>query len=277
MFNSNMAVLSNDQIRQIAPSAFAEQPHHSRSERYAFIPTSRVIDAMRDNGFLPVRAMQSRTRVADKIGYTKHMITFRRARDVAVRALGDTSAEIVLVNSHGGESAYNLMGGLFRLACLNGMVVKMADVEALKVPHSGNVVDRVIEGSFRVIDTSTRALDVAQQWAGITLSHSEQHAFGEAAARLRWDEAHRVNAGMVTRVRRDEDSGADLWRTFNRAQETLIRGGIRVETRNPETYRLRRGTARPVNSIDGNVGLNQALWTLATEMAKIKGGESIAA
>ena len=80
--------LSNDQIARLAPSVFADAPHESRSERYQFIPTVRVLDAMRENGFMPVRVSQSRTRVPGKAPFTKHMIAFRRAAETAVRALG---------------------------------------------------------------------------------------------------------------------------------------------------------------------------------------------
>ena len=75
-------------------------------------------------------------------------------------------------------------------------------------------------------------------------------------------------------MRRAEDSGADLWTVFNRAQEALIRGGNEYVSRtvNAETGVERRRVlqARPVNGIDRNVGLNQALWTLGAEMARLK-------
>jgi Domain of unknown function (DUF932) len=66
-------------------------------------------------------------------------------------------------------------------------------------------------------------------------------------------------------VRRNGDEGSDLWTTFNRVQEGLIRGGSRCRT--PQGRRMR---ARAVQGIDQNVGLNQALWTLAEEMKAIK-------
>ena len=34
--------LSDDQIRRVAPSIFADAPHESRSERYSYIPTATV-------------------------------------------------------------------------------------------------------------------------------------------------------------------------------------------------------------------------------------------
>ena len=35
--------LSDDQIRTVAPSIFADTPHESRSERYSYIPTAAVL------------------------------------------------------------------------------------------------------------------------------------------------------------------------------------------------------------------------------------------
>jgi hypothetical protein len=35
--------LSDDQIRRVAPSIFADAPHESRSERYSYIPTATVL------------------------------------------------------------------------------------------------------------------------------------------------------------------------------------------------------------------------------------------
>ncbi|MCB4824219.1 MULTISPECIES: hypothetical protein [Roseicella] len=48
--------LSDEDIRKLAPSAFATEAHESRSARYAYIPTSEVIRGMREGGFLPMAA-----------------------------------------------------------------------------------------------------------------------------------------------------------------------------------------------------------------------------
>lgn len=56
--------LSDDQLRGLAPSAFAVGKHESRSERYTYIPTSAVIDGLRANGFAPTFAKQGRSRIA---------------------------------------------------------------------------------------------------------------------------------------------------------------------------------------------------------------------
>ena len=45
---SNALTLSD--LRTIAPSAFAVEPHSSRSARYTYIPTSEVIDGLMSQG-----------------------------------------------------------------------------------------------------------------------------------------------------------------------------------------------------------------------------------
>jgi hypothetical protein len=63
LINRPLAILSNDELARRAPAAFAEHAHDSRSARYAYIPTTRVIEALRDSGFHPVQATQSRSRL----------------------------------------------------------------------------------------------------------------------------------------------------------------------------------------------------------------------
>lgn len=94
----------------------------------------------------------------------------------------------MLVNSHDGTSAYQLMAGCFRLVCLNGLVVADRERATGKVPHRGDVVGRVVEGSHTVLEASKRALDQADAWAGVTLSRDEQAIMAAAAHVLRFGE-----------------------------------------------------------------------------------------
>lgn len=45
--------LSDDQLRQVAPSIFAVAKHESRSARYTYIPTGEVLGGLRKEGFQP--------------------------------------------------------------------------------------------------------------------------------------------------------------------------------------------------------------------------------
>lgn len=80
----------------------------------------------------------------------------------------------------------------------------------------------------------------------------------------------------LLKARRDADEGSDLWTTFNRVQENAIRGGLddhrpaRFDQERQRQVPARSLRTRPVKSIDGDVKLNKALWTLAEELAKAK-------
>ena len=91
---------------------------------------------------------QGRSRIAGKSEYTKHMIRMRHAGQVTSRPEAN---EIILINSHDGASSYQMLAGMFRFVCCNGLVV--GDVaNDIRMPHKGNVQDEVIEGAFRVLD-----------------------------------------------------------------------------------------------------------------------------
>ena len=264
-----MNVLSNDQIRAVAPSVFAMSKHESRSERYAYIPTVTIIDALRVEGFMPVAAIQGKSRIPGKSDFTKHMVRFRREESMVARAVGDAIPEVVLRNSHDGTGSYVLNAGCFRLVCLNGMVVPAGESTEFRIGHTGNIIDRVIEGSYRVIDSATAVADRAMSWKAIELQEPEVLAFGAAAGRLRFAE-EQVTPRQIVSVRRAADQSNDLWTVFNRAQEAIIRGGQTYISHPQNGERARRLATRPVKEIDRNVGLNQALWTLGEEMARIK-------
>jgi hypothetical protein len=263
--------LSTEQVQRFAPSAFAVTPYHKQSSRYAFIPTSAVIDGMRDAGFLPVSASQSRTRIEDKKEYTKHMIRFRAAASLQQSAVvGESVLEAVLINSHDGTSAYKLMCGIFRFICTNGMIVADDLLESINVRHTGNVIAEVTAGSNHILEAAPKIMEVIDSWKNITLASAEQQLLAEGAHALRFPineetglASTLVTPEMLLKTRRHEDASPSLWNTFNRIQENTLQG---FKT----SARGRRITARAVRSIDGDVKLNRALWTLATRMAELK-------
>lgn len=253
--------LSDEQILRAAPSVFADAPHASRSRRYTYIPTIEVVNGLRREGFQPFMACQARTRVEGKEDFTKHLIRFRHAEQIN----GEEANEIILVNSHDGSSSYQMLAGCYRFVCHNGLICGET-VEDFRVRHSGDVVGNVIEGAFRVLDEFALVDQSKEVMKQITLRPAYQQAFTRAALQLRYDpEEHApIEPEQLNQSRRFDDRGSDLWRTFNRVQENLIRGGLQGQSANG-----RRTTTREVRGVSENVRLNRALWTLAEEMARL--------
>lgn len=257
--------LTDDQIRAVAPSIFAVDKHASRSDRYTYIPTGEVLTALRREGFEPFMVCQTRVRQDDRRDFTKHMVRLRHARHI-----GDAEAnEIVLLNSHDGTSSYQLIAGLLRYACSNGLVFgdTFSDV---RVHHKGQIVDRVIEGAYEVLDGFDLVRERRDGMRAITLDAQEQAIFARAALALKYEpdpvRPAPITETQVLEARRSSDVHSDLWSTFNRTQENLLQGGILGRSATG-----RRMRTRAVQGIDQNVKLNRALWMLAEEMRRLKG------
>jgi hypothetical protein len=259
--------LAEDQMRLAAPSIFAQGKHASRSERYTYIPTIEVLRGLRKEGFEPFMVAQSKSRIEGKFDFTKHMIRMRHAGQVEAKPEAN---EIILINSHDGASSYQMLAGVFRFVCCNGLVVGTV-ANDIRIPHKGNIQDDVIEGAFRVLDDFDAVDASAHGMKALTLKVDEQRAFATAALALRYGERSEgeppapITADQLIEARRPEDLGHSLWTTFQRVQENALRGGQRGRS-----VQGRRMQTRSVGSIDRSVSLNRALWVLAEEMRKIR-------
>jgi len=266
--------LTEDAMRAIAPSIFATQAHSSRSERFRPIPTIEVLRGLEREGFSVVAAKQCIVRHDDRRDFTKHMVRLRRLDDDTKFRVGDTVFEVLLKNANDGSAAYDLLAGMFKILCMNSLVSQTADMESLRVRHSGDVQAKVIEGTYRVLDTAEQSLKAPQDWPRITLDRAEAQIFAEQAHTLRFADADGkvatpVKAEQLLIPRRVEDTAPNLWNVFNVVQENAIRGGLTAMGRDANN-RPRRSTTREVNGIDQDVKLNRALFTLAAKMAELK-------
>ncbi|MPV71485.1 DUF932 domain-containing protein [Burkholderia sp. BE17] len=257
--------LSDDQIRRVAPSIFADGKHESRSERYTYIPTIEVLRGLRNEGFQPFMICQTRVRDESKREFTKHMLRLRHADQIT----GEEVDEIVLLNSHDGTSSYQMIAGTFRFVCQNGMVAGY-DIADIRVLHKGNVVQNVINGAFDVLDGFDLIREQKDGMRAVTLDRDEQHALARSALALRYDPTDAEAPAPITESqllspRRFEDRRDDLWTVFNRVQENLTKGGLHGRSRSGRAM-----STRPITGIDENVRLNRALWMLADVMRQTK-------
>ncbi len=255
--------LSDDQIRTVAPSIFADAPHESRSQRYAYIPTATVLAELRKEGFQPFMVTQTRVRDEGKREHTKHMVRLRHANQIN-HAEAD---EIILLNSHDGSSSYQLLAGAFRFVCKNGLVCgdTLADV---RIPHKGNIIGQVIEGAYDVLDGFELVHERRDEMRGITLDRGEAEVFAHAALSLKYDDPTTpapITETQLLMPRRRDDDRPDLWSAYNRVQENLTQGGLHGRTATG-----RRHSTRPIQGIDQNVKINRALWMLAEGMKRLK-------
>lgn len=258
------------------------------SGKYAFIPTTRVISTLENQGWFPVKASEKRSKKAD--GFQEHLIRFRQSTENLPAVVGDILPEIVLKNSHDGLSSFQIMAGLFRLVCLNGMVIADSTFATHRIKHIGYKDQDVIDATFNVVRTTPLIMDKVQEFKQITLSPAEQMAFAETSLIAKYGQekedeptiATRFNlANLVLPIRHQDRLSGDrgtltentLWNSFNILQEKLVERGGRFARNIPTEDRpYNHGTkkARGITSVSENVRVNQCLWLLCEKMAELK-------
>ncbi|EIK6738963.1 DUF945 domain-containing protein [Salmonella enterica subsp. enterica serovar Aqua] len=249
--------LTHEELMQYTPSVFGEDKHSSRSDRYSYIPTITLLDNLRREGFEPFFACQSRVRAPGRRDYTKHMLRLRRAGQIT----GQQVPEIIILNSHSGESSFQLLPGVFRSVCTNSLVCGQSFGE-IRVPHRGDIAEKVIEGAYEVLSVFDRVEEKREAMQSLLLPPPAQHTLAKAALTYRFGEEHQpVTTAQVLTPRRREDYGQDLWTVWNTLQENLLKGGLPGRT-----VQGKRTHTRAVNGIDGDVRLNRALWVMAEQM-----------
>ena len=218
---------------------------------------TEVLESLQREGFQPFFACQTRVRDPGRRGYTKHMLRLRRDGEIN----GQHVPEIILLNSHDGTSSYQMLPGYFRFVCQNGCVCGQSLGE-VRVPHRGNVVDRVIEGAYEVVGVFDRIEEKHDAMQSLVLSPPARQALAQAALTYRYGDEHQpVTTADILTPRRREDYGKDLWSAYQTIQENMLKGGI-----SGRSAKGKRIHTRAIHSIDTDIKLNRALWVMAETM-----------
>jgi len=263
--------LNNSDLYYLAPSIFATEPYHNVSDRYTYIPTSHVLDLMREFGWHPVDAFENRVRIDDKQGFQKHLIRLRHLDSLLYEQ--EHTPEIIVTSSHDTSASFEIRLGVFRLVCSNGLVLADSMMQTHRIKHVGFKEDAVAEAIESTVAYLPQLEEKISSYRSIQLSPLEQQSFAKAAAAVRFDlESVNIDYDSMLETQREADAGNDLWRVFNRIEEASIHGGIRGH--NKES--LRRFTSKPIRSIDSTIEINQKLFGLADKIANIKQTEPMA-
>jgi hypothetical protein len=271
-----MQVLNLDLLQKYAPAALAtERNLETTSAKYNFISTRSVLEALAEDNWQVVAAKQTRSRSNEphRRWFAKHEITLSDPNLQIKQLVGELRPQFYLSNSHDGTGTYQMRAGLERKVCMNGLYVPEGLVQAaVSIKHLGN---RTIEEVVAVAQAYRANVDLIgthiRRFKEVTLSPAAAVEFVNRAIALRHDpKVVTVNPESLLAVRRAEDVGFDLWHTFNRAQEWLVRGGYDVTKVTPidskESPVVRK--ARPIQAILESVKINTKLWEIAELFSK---------
>ena len=244
-------------LQEQVPSIFATQPEQGVSDKYTFIPTTRIVGLLGENGWEISSARQVGSRKMDP-RYAKHLVRFRPRGDVMTRdssKVNEVFPELALYNSHNRQAGYRLLGGLYVKICSNGMCLSEKSFESLYMRHQDYTDDQVLDFSQKFVNRSNDIMNTLQSWRERDLSFEERHGFAREASRLRWESPSQALSDVLLSTHRPLYAGKDdLWSVFNVVQENLIRGGFR----NPDTNH----TVRMITELNRDRDVNQDLWSL---------------
>lgn len=270
---SNMP-MTLDQIRNAAPAAFAPVASPEMSDRYAHVTTANLVTALLDDGWNVVQADQARNRKVSNREHGKHRIVLTHP-ELPEHAEG--RPQMYIGNSSNGESAVRLLGGFLRTACLNQMYAGVKVIGGVFHHAGSNLEDRIVAGARNLRANFDKVIGKYDLWNQIELSPEQQATFAREAMALRWPELTVDSVDLMSVAltpQRSADAGASLWKTYNRVQERVIKGGFRArftevdELGNVDTFDR---NVRKITGLTASERINTGLWELA-EKTEAHGG-----
>jgi hypothetical protein len=253
---------------------FTTAPKETLSERYEFIPTSKVIDFMAENSWFPVEAKEVRVRKEENNGYQKHIVRFRHPEISFNEVNGDRNlVDILLTNSHNGTSSFKFQVGVFRLVCSNGLVIQTQDFGSERVRHFSsedeNKFQEKLEETLAIlIDRIPMTVDIISKMQQSVINDQQVGEMALKAAEIKFqDRVKNINTDQLVKelipANREEDEGNNVWVVFNRLQEKLLNGDYTYINNKSKRRKPRR--ARSVNNIAQSNKLNTKLFEMAYE------------
>ena len=250
------------------------------SGKYSFIPTTKVLDILSKEGWIPANVKESRVMIEENKGFQKHAIRLRN-ENIRINNADKLFPEIILTNSHNGLASFQLMAGIWRQICANGLCVADSMFETHRIRHMGFTNEKVLDAVYSVIKSIPAISGKVEEFQNIQLNAEEKQIFAESVLDIVFDAetwekgktpgttGNRHNtASLLMLPRRSEDREDNLWNVYNRAQEKIIKQGVTLISENPR-YRVGNKT-REVKAIDRDIKLNKALWALTERMAELK-------
>ena len=230
------------------------------TDRYRVISTKDVIDIMEDQGYGVQKFKVDKTKKFDP-DFGRHMVVFRKPDETAL--VGEVAPQFIWTNSHNGRCSGQMRAGLYRFICENGLIIGQ-DFAKDRILHSKTMADQVIERVRRLSSNTVSLFSKIEEWSKIELSEDKRNYFASEALKLRFGEerAKSYDSATLLGIRRQQDEGYDLWKTFNRIQENAMKGDFLGKNQNG-----RQVHARGIKGITQDLTFNEGLWKLAEEMA----------
>lgn len=248
-----------DEMHQRAPALFATQAHPKMSSRYSFTNTYDILLHIHNKGF-KVSSVQGGEKT-----YSKVMVRMRHSG----YDIRDDAPEIVVLDSHDGSRRLKLMLGIIRFICMNGCVAGDMLYAKSFIHLAPDLMQQIMLELDDIQEPINRLQSRVNRMKSYETTIGERLALADAAIKVRFEGERSASfytdmRKNILHTRRVADESNDMYTVMNVVQENVLRGGMMYETHNS----IRR--VAPINAVDRNVTINQALWREAERLIERK-------
>ena len=186
----------------------------------------------------------------------------------------DEYEDIVLTNSHNRTSSFIVDLAIFRIVCSNMLVVPSKSFVHASIVHVGFTQEKVKNAIAEVTSYMPKIKEIVATFKSIHLTPSEEQMLANAAIDIRFDtNTHYIKADELLKVNYEEDYAPTLWSAYNRIQEAMIRGGVKMKNLVTNKY----FTSKAINGIDATIKFNKELFEAVEQVALLKSNHNLAA
>lgn len=254
------------EFNEMPKAVTAQHPAEETSKRYSFIPTTNVIEALGQEGWVPVKALSSKPVTKDPL-FVKHAVEFEHP-DISALT-NDERFRITVYNSHDGSSSFRFYTGLLRIVCSNGLTTGKS-FNTFNVRHIGYTADKVKDALYHTLQQAPKLAAVVDAMKSLKLNSDDRyHLYDKVTQGLQLN-LWANDTSKLEQARRYEDRSNDLWTVFNRVQEHIIRGGLLGTSINKDGFASPR-RLKAVKSVQRQLEVNRMLWDIAESTLNMKG------
>lgn len=253
-----MFINPNATIETLPASVTNTEKGGKVTDKYAVVPTTKVINVLQDLGWGIAQAKAVKARKDAQ--HAKHIVELEHP---TLSTLDDgDKVRVHVLNSHNGQSAFEIRLGIFRLVCSNGLVVSKGTVESYNIRHIGFAPEKVEAALNSLVKALPNVTETIKLFKTVTLDNDQLQDFALKSAQLRFRKEYSfpIMHTQLLSVRRFADKQNDLWSVYNRVQENLMRGGMTIIEPGKNG---RSRTTRLISNINEQSRLNKGLWDLA--------------
>jgi len=255
----------------ITPAILTQSEGFNTSEKYVPITTGDIIQHLGKYGFEVAKVDVGRIRNKAKEGYQKHVVRLRNT-ELWPESIDGLFPEIVIKNSYDTTTSFQLMFGIYRLVCSNGMVVGKQLADPYSIKHIGEKAENVEEYIDLFYNQSTKVYEAVNTMKQIQTVPDDrfdlvQTMLGKDCRDEDLDKVIDVEL-IGSKALRAADEGSDLWTVYNRIQEVMMLGLYNKKgtlTRNGVERDIIR-KAKRITNLDKQIKANGALFDKALEL-----------